>query len=79
VFYRDRHCPQCQKQRADLDRKMDEVAKRGVGAVARLAVFSHITEGATDSATLATRTSRHARAPWLALEGGPDYRFRLWR
>jgi peroxiredoxin len=34
VFYRGRHCPQCQKQLADLNRKMDEFEKRGVDAIA---------------------------------------------
>jgi peroxiredoxin len=34
VFYRGRHCPQCQKQLTDLNRKMDDFALRGVDAIA---------------------------------------------
>ena len=34
VFYRGRHCPQCQKQLTDLNRRMDDFARRGVEAIA---------------------------------------------
>lgn len=34
VFYRGRHCPQCQKQLLDLNRRMDEFVNRGVEAIA---------------------------------------------
>lgn len=34
VFYRGRHCPQCQRQLVDLNRKMSEFARRGVDAIA---------------------------------------------
>lgn len=34
VFYRGRHCPQCQRQLLDLNRRMEDFARRGVGAIA---------------------------------------------
>ena len=34
AFYRGLHCPICSRYLADLDGKVDEFAKRGVGAVA---------------------------------------------
>lgn len=34
VFYRGRHCPQCQKQLVDLNRKTDDFARLGVEAIA---------------------------------------------
>jgi peroxiredoxin len=33
-FYRGRHCPQCQRQLQDMNRKHEEFAKRGVGILA---------------------------------------------
>ena len=33
-FYRGRHCPQCQRQLQDMNRKHEEFAKRGVGLLA---------------------------------------------
>jgi peroxiredoxin len=33
-FYRGRHCPQCQRQLQDMNRKHEEFAKRGVGVLA---------------------------------------------
>ena len=33
-FYRGRHCPQCQRQLQDMNRKHEEFAKRGVGFLA---------------------------------------------
>ena len=34
VFYRGRHCPQCQRQFVDLNRKMDDFIRHGVEAIA---------------------------------------------
>lgn len=33
-FYRGRHCPQCQRQLQDMNRKVEEFAKRGIDVVA---------------------------------------------
>ena len=33
-FYRGRHCPQCQRQLQDMNRKHEEFSKRGVGLLA---------------------------------------------
>ncbi len=33
-FYRGRHCPQCQRQLQDMDRKAEEFTRRGVGVIA---------------------------------------------
>ncbi len=33
-FYRGRHCPQCQRQLQDMNRKHEEFAKRGIGVLA---------------------------------------------
>lgn len=33
-FYRGRHCPQCQRQLQDMNRKHEEFASRGVGLLA---------------------------------------------
>ena len=34
VFYRGLHCPQCKRQLADLEAKLDEFEKRGVAPIA---------------------------------------------
>lgn len=33
VFYRGYHCPQCQKQLSELDRRLDDLAAAGITAV----------------------------------------------
>jgi peroxiredoxin len=69
VFYRGLHCPICRTQLGDLETKLPDFAKRGVGVVAI----------SSDNAERAERSKREWKLPNLRLGFGLDLRVaRAW-
>jgi peroxiredoxin len=69
VFYRGLHCPICRTQMSDLEAKLSEFAKRGVGVVAV----------SSDRAERAERAKREWKLPNLRVGYGLDLRLaRAW-
>jgi peroxiredoxin len=69
VFYRGLHCPICRTQLADLEKKLQDFAKRGVSVVAI----------SSDNAERTERSKREWNLPNLRLGFGLDLRVaRAW-